>query len=278
MERLSPAKVNLYLRVLGKRTDGYHNIATLMQKISLYDELIFRPIKQGIVIKCPDSALPEDENNIVYRAARSLLSLSSFQGGIEITLKKNIPLAAGLGGGSSDAATTLMALNDLFHLGLTRDRLIQIGATLGADVPFFIFGQRAWAFGIGDKLLPAPENLPKMWFVLINPRFGVSTKKVYEGLNFGLTKGLINYSIPRFCTVNDLAVGLHNDLEKVTLKDHPKLSELKELLMGHGAKGALMTGSGPTVFGLFAEEDAAVAAEDSLKKTEAWSVFRAHSL
>jgi 4-diphosphocytidyl-2-C-methyl-D-erythritol kinase len=155
---------------------------------------------------------------------------------------------------------------------------MQIGVTLGADVPFFIFGQRAWAFGIGEKLFPDPEHYPKMWFVLINPHFELSTKKVYESLNFGLTNGGIHYSIPRFCTVKDLAVGLHNDLEKVTLKNHPQLSELKELLMGHGARGTLMTGSGPTVFGLFTREDAAVKAEDSLRKTEAWSVFRAHSL
>jgi 4-diphosphocytidyl-2-C-methyl-D-erythritol kinase len=278
IRRLSPAKVNLYLRVLGKRKDGYHDIATFMQKISLYDELIFRPIEQGIVIRCPDSPLPENEDNIVYRAAQSLLSQASFPGGIEITLRKKIPLAAGLGGGSSDAATTLMGLNEIYHLGQTPERLMQIGATLGTDVPFFIFGARAWALGIGDRLSPVLDHFPKIWFVLINPHFEISTKKVYESLNFGLTKGVINYSIPRFYTVKDMAVGLHNDLEKVTLKNHPLLLELKELLLGHGAQGALMTGSGPTVFGLFTQEDAAAAAEISLRKTETWSVFRAHSL
>ncbi|MCG6538371.1 MAG: 4-(cytidine 5'-diphospho)-2-C-methyl-D-erythritol kinase, partial [Syntrophales bacterium LBB04] len=256
IEKLSPAKVNLHLSVLGKREDGYHDIATLMQQISLYDEMVFSPLKSGIKIECPGSPLPEDEGNIVYRAAMAYFAYSSYKGGLAVTIRKGIPLAAGLGGGSSNAATTLIALNEMAGGICNRDELMQIGGKLGADVPFFIFGKTAWAFGIGDRLQVA-ENIPPLWYVLINPGFPVSTKMVYHALNLRLTKGTLNYSIPRFHIGlgNKLTEGLKNDLEKVTLKLHPLLNVLKELLSGCGALGALMSGSGPTVFGIFEKEE-----------------------
>jgi len=279
IKKVSPAKVNLYLRVLRKREDGYHDIATLMQGISLYDEMIFSPVDHGITVSCPGSTLPENENNIVYRAADALLSRLSYSPGIHITIKKRIPVAAGLGGGSSNAATTLLTINDMLGFHYTTEDLMKIGTKLGADVPFFIFRKTAWAFGIGDRL-QAAENIPPLWFVLINPGFEISTKMVYDNLNLRLTKQAVKYTCPKFYSVDDLINGLRNDLEKVTLVLHPILQHLKNLLLQNGALGAIMSGSGPTVAGLFAKEKEAVKAAEALEKIEEkeWSVYRACSI
>jgi 4-diphosphocytidyl-2-C-methyl-D-erythritol kinase len=278
--KASPAKVNLYLRVLRRREDGYHDILTLMQKISLCDEMTFASGARGIVIRCPDSPLPEDEGNIVYRAAALFFSRTAAPPGIEITIRKKIPIAAGLGGGSSNAATTLMTLNEISGSPLAREELLEMGAALGADVPFFIFGNTAWASGIGDRFTEAAP-LPSLWVVLINPGFAVPTKSVYQKLNLELTNTQIKYSIPRFYTVDDLIRGLTNDLEKVTMRVHPVLEQIKARLLESGAAGALMSGSGPTVFGVFGDEETALRAEKYLKQAHRenrWSVFLAHSL
>lgn len=276
-EVFSPAKVNLHLRVLRRRPDGYHDIATLMQKISLQDTMAFSRREEGIVIKCPDFPQLENEDNIVFRAVKALFSVTGCRDGVEIILHKAIPMGAGLGGGSSNAATTLVTLNDMLRLNLSRDELMTIGARLGADVPFFIYGDRAWAFGIGDRLESASE-LPSLWFVLVNPRFELSTARVYQGLNLTLTNQIINYSIPRFSTITDVVEGLQNDLEKVSLTLYPALQDLKNHLMGLGARGALMSGSGPTVYGVFDREREALQAADILKKNENWFVTAACSL
>ncbi|MFA4915575.1 MAG: 4-(cytidine 5'-diphospho)-2-C-methyl-D-erythritol kinase [Syntrophales bacterium] len=277
---LSPAKLNLHISVLRKREDGYHDIATLMQKISLYDEMTFSPIKRGIVVKCPGSSLPENENNIIYRAAMAIFSYASCASGIDITIKKKIPVAAGLGGGSSNAAAALMTINEMFGFHICTDDLMKIGTKLGADVPFFIYGKTtAWALGIGDRLHTA-GSIPLLWFVLITPRLEISTQMVYENINLRLTKRTINYTIPQLQTVKDLLKELRNDLEEVTLNMHPFLRQLKDLLLKFGALGALMSGSGPTVFGLFSDAESALKAGKALEKSGkgAWSVFVVHSI
>lgn len=246
----APAKINLFLRVLRKRADGYHDIVSLMQKITLYDELIFSPLPTGIVLNCPGSDLPTTEDNLVFRAAQSIFAYANYPYGVEITLTKKIPLAAGLGGGSSDAATTLIALNKICSLDFNKNELMKLGAKIGADVPFFIFGNNALASGIGDQL-KALQDLPKINLLLIKPLFELSTKMVYENLNLRLTRGKNNYSIPRFLKMGDIIRELHNDLESVSLEMHPELADLKKMLLRHGALGALMSGSGPTVFGIF---------------------------
>jgi len=273
----SPAKINLILKVLRRREDGYHDIASLMQKVSLADEMEFAPRGEDIALACPGSDLPTGEGNLVVRAARALFAEAGYAGGVEITLRKRIPTAAGLGGGSSNAATTLTVLNDLFRFGFDRERLIRIGARLGADVPFFIYGNTAWAFGIGEILEPAVTP-PGMWLVLVNPGFEVPTKWVYESLNLPLTKTPVKYSIPTFSGIRELAAALTNDLEKVTVARYPVLGELKGFLLRQGAIGSLMSGSGPTVFGLFDSEQDAIQAEGALRASYPYRVFRAQTI
>ncbi len=265
MHWIAPAKVNLFLRVLRKRTDGYHDIFSLMQKISLHDELVFSSRSKGIVLHCPDTDLSTDNNNLVVRAAKAIFDYCDYQSGIEITLHKKIPMTAGLGGGSSDAATTFMALNKICSLGLKKNELVKLGAQIGADVPFFIYGNAALAFGIGDKLKQI-RNLPPLDLVLIKPSLELSTKMVYQNLNLRLTRGKNNYSIPRILDLSDIVQGLHNDLESVSLEIYPELADLKKMLLSHGALGALMSGSGPTVFGLFRNEKEAKRALEIIEK------------
>jgi 4-diphosphocytidyl-2-C-methyl-D-erythritol kinase len=275
----APAKINLFLRVLGKRADGYHDIASLMQKITLYDELTFTLKPVGINLDCPGSDLPTSEDNLVFHAAQSIFAYANYPSGVKIKLTKKIPLAGGLGGGSSNAATTLMALNEICYLGLKKRELMMLGAKLGADVPFFIFGNTALVSGIGDHL-KAVKNIPELNFVLINPQFPLSTKMVYDNLNLRLTREKINYSIPRFFALGDVIRELHNDLEEVSLKLHPELNNLKQMLLCHGALGALMSGSGPTVFGIFPDEKSAKKARNAVEKevSSACAVFFARSL
>ena len=275
--RQSPAKVNLFLRVLRKRTDGYHDILSLMQKISLCDEMRFALRGEGISVRCPGSSLPEDRDNIVYRAAEEILAHVSGHTAVDITIHKKIPVAAGLGGGSSNAATTLVTLNEMMGTPCSTQELMSMGARLGADVPFFVFGGTALASGRGDRLKPV-EGIPRLWFVLVNPGFEVSTRDIYERLRLGLTKEPIKYRMPRFVTMSHIAQGLYNDLEKVSLRLYPILSEIKELLMAHGAVGSLMSGSGPTVFGIFRNENDAKKAERRLQETRVGSVFVAYSI
>ncbi|MDD5100959.1 MAG: 4-(cytidine 5'-diphospho)-2-C-methyl-D-erythritol kinase [Syntrophales bacterium] len=275
--KTSPAKVNLYLRVIRKREDGYHDILSLMQRISLCDELTFSPNRDGITVRCPGTPLPEDEGNIVYRAAAAFFSRTGLSPGIDITIRKRIPIGSGLGGGSSNAATTLMTLNEIHGFPMTQQELMKIGTFLGADVPFFIMGKTVWAAGIGDRFTES-SFIPDFRFVLINPGFEVSTKSVYQGLNLGLTKRGIHYSIPRFSAQEDVIGGLTNDLERVTVKLYPVLDEIKTLLLTSGARGALMSGSGPTVFGVFTDPESADRAEKNLGQEARWRVFGAQSL
>ncbi|MBW2630813.1 MAG: 4-(cytidine 5'-diphospho)-2-C-methyl-D-erythritol kinase [Deltaproteobacteria bacterium] len=275
--RQSPAKVNLFLRVLGKRSDGYHDILSLMQRISLCDEMSFDLKGNGVKVICPGGLVPENKNNIAYRAAEAILSNVSCHSGVEITINKKIPVAAGLGGGSSNAATTLVTLNEITGTKYSTEELMQIGARLGADVPFFVFGKTSLASGIGDRLKPV-DGVPKLWFILVNPGFGVSTGDIYENLKLGLTKEPIKYSMLRFVTMSHVAKGLYNDLEKVSLRFYPVLSDIKKLLTANGALGSLMSGSGPTVFGIFRSETDAKRAESNLREARIGSVFRACSI
>ncbi|MCL7488211.1 MAG: 4-(cytidine 5'-diphospho)-2-C-methyl-D-erythritol kinase [Desulfobulbaceae bacterium] len=278
---LAPAKVNLYLRVTGRREDGYHYLATLMQKISLYDRVELEKIPAGIQLHCPDSDLPADETNLAFRAARIFQQkmqdrLRGGRTGVAITLYKSIPAAAGLGGGSSDAAAVLLGLDQLYATACPESELRAMGLLLGADVPFFIARQPVvWATGIGEKLHQAVP-LSGFRILVVNPGFSVSTQWVYE--KFALTVGQ-NINNLRYFDNPD-AVGdaqrkfagrairpgeLVNDLEQVTSSHYREIDQLKMRLIHSGAAAAMMSGSGPTVFGLFgagkAEKAAACAQE-----------------
>lgn len=258
-----PAKVNLFLKVVGRRSDGYHDLVTVMQPLTLADELVLTLSENDIVLECDQPDLPLGKDNLAYRAAEAFRKASSRTFGIHLKLTKNIPLAAGLGGGSSDAAGVLLGLNRLLGQPLSAGRLHELARTLGADVPFFLLEGPALGQGIGDQLTRL--TLPADWFVLVNPGFPVSTAWVYANLQPPF-EGQDQVRLNRL--FQELPVSwLQNDLETVTLTRHPELLKLKNALISEGAKGALMSGSGPTVFGIFSEKDLAQQAALRLNKT-----------
>jgi len=266
----APAKVNLILDVLGKRPDGYHDVAMLMVRLSLHDRVTVRLLDDGdIAATCPGPALAAGEENITVRAARLFLDHTGMQTGVAIAIAKRIPVAAGLGGGSSNAAAVLLALDELLGTGLPRSELRMLGARLGADVPFFLCGEMAaWATGIGERLEPW-RGLPPCHLVLVNPRFAVSTAWVYQ--NLGLTHLRHMSKIPRFPEkVGELTQFLHNDLETVTSSRHPEIAVIKGRLLQMGALGVLMSGSGPTVFGIFAGRSTAQQVAAELARGTGW--------
>ncbi len=275
----APAKVNLMLRIVKKREDGYHEIRTIFQKISLHDTLRFTLRKEpGIVIQTSDPNLPTGKENLIHRAAASILERSAYPGGVAIRVRKRIPVGAGLGGGSSNAATTLKSLNSLLSLNLSPKELSALGLRIGADVPFFLMEGSALGEGIGERLRKI--DLPELWYILVNPGFEVSTAWAYQ--NHILTKDRIHYNIHKFPrSQEDVARILWNDLEPVVSKVHPEISAAREVLCSEGAMGALMTGSGPTVFGIFRGEGDASKAYKKIKAMvtgKGWIVLKAHSI
>lgn len=265
----APAKVNLCLNVLRRRPDGYHDVAMLMQQVDLADRVRIR-IAEGddIVVDCPGLSLAPGESNIAGRAAGLLLEHVGLSRHVVISIEKNIPAAAGLGGGSSDAAAVLSGLNEMLALNLSRHELMALGVRLGADVPFFLFGQTAWATGVGERLQPWP-GVPPLWLLLVNPGVAVSTAWVYQ--NLGLTGAGTVASIPKFPEgIRGLVRLLHNDLEPVTCRRYPLVAEIKQQVLDNGALGALMSGSGPTVFGVFDTQAAAELAAEELCTTHGW--------
>lgn len=247
------AKINLTLDVLGKRPDGYHEVEMVMQSIGLYDCLEFTPVSEGITILVEGGDLPAGEDNLVHRAASCIRTHGGIRNGIEIRLKKSIPVAAGLGGGSADAAATLAGLNTIWGLGLTLRELMLLGEQLGSDVPFCLMEGTALARGRGEKLMRLPP-CPFLGLVLVKPSFGVSTAAVYQACSPGKLKNkpgsgdMVEAIKKRDPGV--IAERLYNALEPVTFAMHPEVLVIKEKLLEAGALGALMSGSGPTVFGL----------------------------
>jgi 4-diphosphocytidyl-2-C-methyl-D-erythritol kinase len=266
----SPAKINLCLSVLGRRPDGYHDVEMLMQMVGLYDEVTVSTGEQGVSVTCDSHAVPSGEQNIAWKAATEMLRISGKGVGLSIEIKKNIPVAAGLGGGSGNAAAVLAALNRLLGIGLDRDRLAEIGARIGMDVPFFFFGPTALARGRGE-ILTELAPVPHIPVLLVNPGFETSTAWVYKNLNLRLTKKGDCNKIARL-NLRNIALGLHNDLEKVTSAVYPVINRIKNALLDQGAVGALMSGSGPTVFGIFETDDACRAAAGSLSP-EGWKCY-----
>ena len=272
-----------FLRILSRRNDGFHEIHSLMQAVSLYDEISIELTgAPGVELLCTGPAMPEGADNIAHRAATLLLERTGLLSttGVRIEIIKRIPAGAGLGGGSSDAATVLMAVNSMTDAGLDDEALMEIGSEIGSDVPFFILRSPAFATGRGEKLIPA--LLPELDYILINPGFELSTGWVYTNLD--LTKrregNILTVSVDSFKDAESIKDFLYNDLEDVSIDRYPEIAELKAMLRESGALGSLMSGSGPTVFGLYADRARAQTAFDLLSKTlePARSIFLVRGL
>lgn len=266
------AKINLGLDVVKRRNDGYHEVRMIMQTIGLYDKLtINRSNHTGVTVKTNLHYLPTDENNLVYKAAALIKTEYNINQGVSILLEKKIPVAAGMAGGSSDAAATLFGLSRLFDLKLSRERLMELGLTLGADVPYCIMRGTALSEGIGEILTPLPP-FPPCHVLIVKPPINVSTKYVYEHLtlNEDVTHPNID-GIIKGIKQNDLYGAMKdfgNILETVTVKEYPIIGEIKEKMLSNGALISLMSGSGPTVFGLFDDLKAAEKAFYQFKISE----------
>jgi 4-diphosphocytidyl-2-C-methyl-D-erythritol kinase len=258
------AKINLGLDVLGKRQDGYHEVSMIMQSVNLYDTLTIRKYNGGdIRLKANLPWLPTDHRNLVYKAAKLFQETLHINEGIQITLNKKIPVSAGMAGGSSDAAATLTGLNQLFEGGLSDDKLKEMGVKLGADVPYCIQLGTALSEGIGERLTPL-RPMPNCHILLVKPDISVSTKYVYEHLN--LSGDVTHPDIPGMLAaiekgnLRQLTLLMDNILQTVTIKEYPIIEEIKTKMREQGALTALMSGSGPTVFGIYDSLPAAKAA------------------
>jgi 4-diphosphocytidyl-2-C-methyl-D-erythritol kinase len=252
---LVPAKINLWLEVIGKRADGYHELSTLMLPIGVYDRVEILPLQEGIVLECVHPEVPQDGRNLAWRAADLLLRETGQEFGVHLRVEKHIPVGAGLGGGSADAGAVLGLLNQWLPEPLPASRLETLACSLGADVAFFLYRRPALATGIGERL-ERVDGVPQYPLVLIKPPILVPTGGVYQRLT--LTRGQSHINLSDFKERPWEVQGfLENDLETVTLVDHPVIAEIKAWLLGHGALGALMSGSGPTVFGVFPCQDRA---------------------
>jgi 4-diphosphocytidyl-2-C-methyl-D-erythritol kinase len=291
----APAKINLYLKVLNKRPDGYHNISSLFQMVSLYDRLRFRSAPEGVSLITRGEPVSAGSDNLIHKAAERLMQTWRRKGGVAIELEKRIPLGAGLGGGSSDAAATLLGLKRLWRLRIPNSDLMDMALELGSDVPFFMNGPTAFVRGRGEKIVPCRLAKP-WWLLIVNPGIQVSTAWAYRELaalrekpKSGLTNSPEETKIPSLndipgirstgghkgqrIVVKEVLRLLENSLESVTSARHPVILDIKAKLSAAGALGALMSGSGSTVFGLFSNRKAAKLAADRLKSGSGWRVW-----
>jgi len=273
------AKINFCLRVLERRGDGFHEVRTVLQSVDLSDQLSFEPIRQARIDFQDPLGLPDGEN-LVIRAARMLQSQGRITGGVRIVLRKELPIGAGLGGGSGNAAVTLLGLNQVWGLRWPLRRLEILAKALGSDVPFFLFGGSALAVGRGDEVYPLAD-MPETHLVVVCPPQTISTRKAYQRLNLMLTKGCNEYRIQRFC--EELGSGrvasewIFNDFEESVFRRFPEAREARDALLAAGCPAALMCGSGSSVFGLAGSRAGALRVRDRLSDL-AWPTFVASSL
>ncbi len=271
MELKALGKINLGLDVLGRRENGYHDVRMVMQTLYLYDQItIEKTEKPGIELSTNLFYLPVNENNLAYRAADLLMQEFGVEEGVKITLEKHIPVAAGMAGGSSNAAAVLYGINRMFSLGLSQEELMERGVKLGADVPYCIMRGTVLAEGIGEILTPLPA-MPRCTVLVAKPPISVSTKLVYEKLDAheienhpdidGVLEGLERQDLKK------IASSMGNVLERVTVEEYPVIEEIKEMMKENGALNAMMSGSGPTVFGLYSDKRMAKEAAQKIKKS-----------
>lgn len=267
------AKVNIGLDVIRRREDGYHEVKMIMQTVNLYDNLSIEELPEGNGISITTNAgfLPTNEDNLIYKAAKLLIDEFDIKGGLKIHLEKNIPVAAGMAGGSTDAAATLIGINEIFNLSLSMEELMKRGVKIGADVPYCIMGKTALSEGIGEVLKPI-SGMPQCHILIAKPPIDVSTKYVYENLHANELKwhpdidGLVD-SIKK-SDLKGIASKMDNVLETVTVKEYPIIEDIKTFMKENGALNSIMSGSGPTVFGLFDDEKTAKDAYEGLLKKD----------
>lgn len=263
----SYAKVNLALDILYKRDDGYHEINSIMQQVSLKDTILFSDKKEGITIECQDKDLPLDSSNLVYRAWEKMKEVARTNRGIHIRIEKNIPIAAGLAGGSSNGAATLKAINQLWDLNLSQKELMGIGKSLGADIPYCILGGTAKSQGIGE-LLTSLKPFKDKFILLANPGIGISTAYAYGKLNLNSDPYDIDGLIQ--CMEDEdlacVAKKMKNKMEEPIIKEYPIIADIKMKMLRYGALQSLMSGSGATVFGLFDDKDKMLFAHKKLSE------------
>jgi 4-diphosphocytidyl-2-C-methyl-D-erythritol kinase len=284
----APAKLNLRLKITGRRPDGYHNLISIMAPVSIYDRIELQ-ITSGslITILCEGFRAPSDKENLACQAAQAFFTHTGIEHGLSIKLTKNIPVAAGLGGGSSDAACVLKALNQIWSCPISAGELAELALALGADVPFFLTGKPCIARGIGEILDPI-EEWPQLWYIIVTPPIRVSTAWVYGNLNWAPSASAGELELTndeyQFIIANlkkkalVIARILENDLERVTASHFPAIEAIKETLVNSGANGALMSGSGPSVFGIFESKDRARQAKTDLISLDIGDIFLAEGL
>lgn len=273
---LSPAKVNLFLKVVSKRPDGYHNIVSIVDIISLCDVIHIKVIPDGTVtVKDDKGVLPDGMANTVYRAVVALKEIFNISSGVNIFIEKNIPIGSGLGGPSSNAASVLKELVKIWNISISETKFYEIGKNIGADVPLFLYGKPCIMSGIGDEI--SPVQLPRLWYAIIYPNVSISTKRVYEDVKIVLTKKQNDIKlVAKFKRAQEVCSILENDLEKIGILLCPAIQTIKERLIEAGACGALMSGSGSSVFGIFENEEEAKGALALL--TNMGTIFVAHSV
>lgn len=269
MELKSLGKINLGLDVLGRRENGYHDVRMVMQTLYLYDNVtLIEKEEPGIELESNLYFLPKDSGNIAWKAANLLMEEFHIPGGIKIILNKYIPVAAGMAGGSSNAAAVLYGMNKMYRLGLSQQELMDRGVKLGADVPYCVMRGTVLAEGIGEILTPLPP-MPKCQILIAKPPVSVSTKAVYQAIDSGVIEnhpdidGIIDGLKHR--NLDKIAVSMGNVLEKVTIEMHPEIAKIKNCMLENGALGAMMSGSGPTVFGIFRDNRTAQRAYEKVR-------------
>ena len=272
----APAKVNLFLEILGKRDDGFHEIETIMQEIDLADSLQFEETQEGVTLECNDKNIPANQDNLVCKAANLILEECGIKKGVLINLEKNIPVGAGLGGGSSDAATTLKALNSLWKVGLNNEELMEFAAKLGSDIPFFINGKTALCRGRGELITPV-EVRNRMDYIILFPRVHISTETIYKNLKIDLTKKRKDVSFfldaLKYSEVASISKLLFNRLEEIIFATYPDLLQVKSTLESFGFCGLSISGSGSAFFGLCNDRHQAEVIKSKIELSGMGNVF-----
>lgn len=278
----SYSKINLTLNILAKRQDGYHNIETIMQSVNLADRIFIKEEKEGIRIKCNHPLVPVDTQSLTYRSAEKILNRYRITKGVKIEINKKIPLASGMAGGSANSASILVGINKLFALNLSNKDLREIGEELGMDVPFCIQNGTALAYHKGEKVIPLPLINPPLWIIIVNPGFEIPTKWAYNSLDLDQIKKEKNNIEAMLKALKErelegIAKNLFNSFEELVIEKYPEIGKIKDRLTEEGALGALMSGSGPTVFGIAQNKEQALKIYEKLKP-EYKSIWIVHTI